>query len=185
MTTQANDPRSVANLMLDQASQREIVLHHLSLQKLLYFGHGIFLTAFRKPLVSGYFEAWQYGPVHPAVYHAFKAAGDRPIDFRAVSRNPLTGRERQISPPVDPDVHKVVDRVLLALGELSPGRLVEISHARGAPWDTVVNEAETTMAFGLRIPDNAIVARFRFHKVAVGTEPPIGEPREDLPFTEP
>jgi Protein of unknown function (DUF4065) len=38
----------------------------LELQKLLYFAHAIFLIETGDPLVYGCFEAWQYGPVHPA-----------------------------------------------------------------------------------------------------------------------
>ena len=38
----------------------------LELQKLMYFARAIFLIETDDPLVSGWFEAWQYGPVHPA-----------------------------------------------------------------------------------------------------------------------
>ncbi len=71
----AYDPRAVANLMLDEAKRCGINISNLALQKLLYFAHGIYLTKTKRPLVSGYFEAWQYGPVHPAVYRAFKGSG--------------------------------------------------------------------------------------------------------------
>jgi hypothetical protein len=65
---------------------------------------------------------------------------------------------------------------------MTPGRLVEISHASGAPWHFIVNKARTSTAFGLRIPDEVIVERFKFHKVSIGAEPKRGEPREDTPF---
>ena len=80
MRMQPLDPRSFANLMLDEGDRLGIELTNLALQKLLYFAHGIFLNESRgKPLVSGYFEAWQHGPVRPAAYKAFKGAGARPI----------------------------------------------------------------------------------------------------------
>src|SRR3546814_10577509 len=78
------DPRGVANLLLDLAEVRQKPISNLVLQKLLYFAHGRFLIESKKPLLAGYFEAWQFGPVHPTVYHAFKAATDRPIGFRAI-----------------------------------------------------------------------------------------------------
>jgi uncharacterized phage-associated protein len=61
------DPRGVANLMLDEAERLGVEVTHLALQKLLYFAHGLFPINCKRPLVSGCFEAWQHGPVHPAV----------------------------------------------------------------------------------------------------------------------
>src|SRR3954465_5914060 len=93
------DARSVANLMLNEADRVGISITNLALQKLLYFAHGIFLIENKRPLVSGYFEAWQYGPVHPAVYKAFQSAGSNPIPFRASSQDVLTGESRPIQDP--------------------------------------------------------------------------------------
>lgn len=176
------DPRSVCNLILDEARNRTPPTN-LALQKLLYFVHGLYLIETKRPLVLGYFEAWQYGPVHPAAYRAFKSAGDRPITFRAVSRDPLTGAERPIpNPSEDGDVAEQVRRVMSVYGRMTPGRLVELSHAKGAPWDFVVDKARTSMAFGLRIPDTVILERFKHHKVSIGSAPSKGEPSEDAPF---
>ena len=72
------DPRAVANLLLDLAGNDKLDVSNLALQKLLYFAHAHFLIRTGHPLVQGGFEAWTYGPVHPAVYQAFKSAGDSP-----------------------------------------------------------------------------------------------------------
>src|SRR5260221_12006869 len=92
------DPRAICNLMLDEAQGR-IPITNLALQKLLYFAHGIYLVKTKYPLVYGYFEAWEYGPVHPTAYAAFKAAGDQSITFRAVKQHPLTGESSPIASP--------------------------------------------------------------------------------------
>jgi uncharacterized phage-associated protein len=176
------DPRSICNLMLDMASGRHPITN-LALQKLLYFAHGIFLTEQKTPLVLGYFEAWEFGPVHPTAYMAFKSAGNRPIAFRAVRKDLLTGAEFPIFAPTDHQIIDCIQRVMLTYARMTPGRLVDISHARNAPWDFVANKARTSMAFGMRIPDNVIVERFRYHKVSIGPSPSIGEPSEDTPFT--
>lgn len=177
------DPRAIANLMLDSAEAREITITNLALQKLLYFAHGIYLTQTKRALVSGYFEAWQYGPVHPAVYRAFKDAGSDAIKVRAISRDPLTGQQRNLPLPTDENVRDLTDEVVKRYGKLSPGRLVDLSHAKGSPWDAVVNKARTDVAFGMRIPDNVILERFRHHKVSVDTLPRAGEPpSDDTPF---
>lgn len=179
----AYDPRAIANLMLDEAERHGIRISNLALQKLLYFAHGIFLTQKKRPLVSGYFEAWQYGPVHPAVYRAFKGSGAGSIAMRAVAKDPLTGKVRDLPLPTDQDVRGLISEVVVRYGKLSPGRLVDLSHAKGSPWDTVVNKARTEVAFGMRIPDNVISERFRHHKVSVDATPRAGEPpSDDTPF---
>lgn len=178
----AFDPRAIANLLLDEADQRDITVTNLALQKLLYFAHGIYLTQNKRPLVSGYFEAWQYGPVHPAVYRAFKDAGSSRIRIRAQGRDPLTGRARELPTPTDHEVVDLVRHVLVSYGRMSPGRLVDLSHAKGSPWAFIADKARTNIAFGLRIPDNVIEERFRYHKMSVGEEPKAGEPEDDAPF---
>lgn len=181
MTT--HDPRAIANLILDEADLRDIAITNLALQKLLYFTHGLYLTQMKKPLVSGYFEAWQYGPVHPSVYRAFKGAGSSEISMRAKGKDPLTGCPRPIRAVDDCVVSDLVQHVLRSYGSMSPGRLVDLSHAKGSPWDYIVDKSRTSVAFGLQIPDNVIVDRFQYHKVSVGIEPKAGEPCDDTPFT--
>lgn len=184
----AYDPRAIANLMLNEAERLGIKISNLALQKLLYFAHGIYLTQNsgsqkKSPLVSGYFEAWQYGPVHPAVYRAFKGSGSDAIKMRAVAKDPLTGKARELPEPTDQAVRSLIAEVVLQYGKLSPGRLVDLSHAKGSPWDVVVNKARTEVAFGMRIPDTVILERFRHHKVSMDANPRFGEPpSDDTPF---
>jgi len=145
--------------MLDEADQIGFEITNLALQKLLYFCHGMFLIESKRPLVSGYFETWQYGPVHPSVYQSFKMAGSKPINFRATRQNLMTGAQVGISPPTDTDVIQIVKRIMSSYGRLTPGRLVEVSHAKDAPWHYVVNNGRTSEAFGNRIPDDIIMDR--------------------------
>jgi uncharacterized phage-associated protein len=179
----AFDPRGIANLMLDEADRSGYRLTNLALQKLLYFAHAIFLIEQKCTLVSGYFEAWEYGPVHPATYQAFKQAGAEPINFRAQRLDVATGVRTEIAPPGDLQVKQHVARIMQSYGRMTPGRLVDISHAKGAPWEFTVNKERTSLAFGLRISDNVICERFKHHKVSIGHSPIAGEPREDTPPT--
>lgn len=179
------DPRAVANLLLDLAAQEDdppLAISNLALQKLLYFAHGHFLIRTRSPLVSGAFEAWTYGPVHPAVYQAFKSEGARPIQMRAASVNVMTGVTTALPPIDDGGVRRVLRDVLRSYGHLSPGRLVDISHAPRGPWATVVNKAKTSIALGLRIPDTVTLECFKHQKVTVGLQTRFGEPDEDTPL---
>jgi uncharacterized phage-associated protein len=178
------DPRAVANLLLDLAAKdfHDTPVTNLALQKLLYFAHAHYLIRNHRPLVSGAFEAWKFGPVHPAVYQAFKSEADNPIKIRACGRNVITGEVKTLAVPDNQEVIVNLKAVLQAYGSLSPGRLVDISHAPKGPWATVVNKAKTSIALGLRIPDSITVECFKFHKVAVGQTTRFGEPGEDTPF---
>jgi uncharacterized phage-associated protein len=169
--------------MLDEADRVGVDITNLALQKLLYFAHAIFLNETKKPLVGGYFEAWQYGPVHPTAYKAFRSAKSDPIRFRARGQDVLTGEPKPIPQPDSPAVRRLIQLVLNSYGRLSPGRLVDISHAKNSPWDFIVDKGRTSVAFGLRIPDTVILDRFKHHKVSIGAVPLAGEPSEDTPFT--
>lgn len=182
MSSGPYDPRGIANLLLDIADADGVAITNLALQKLIYFAHGIHLMQTKQPLVSGYFEAWQYGPVHPSVYRAFREAGSAAIKTRARGKDALTGRDRDLGKPDDPGVQRLIRDVVHHYGKMSPGRLVDLAHAKGSPWDVVVDKSRTDIAFGMRIPDSIIAVRFRHHKVSVGEKPRVGEPCEDAPF---
>jgi uncharacterized phage-associated protein len=177
-----NDPRAVANFMLEVATGKGVGITNLSLQKLLFFAHSISLVERKRKLVSGYFEAWQYGPVHPAVYHAFKEAGSSVISFRALAVDPVTRMRRPVEPLDEPQARELCERVILQFGRLSAGRLVDITHAEGGPWHHVVCASKTGANIGLRISDDVIAKLHGRQKVTVTPVPRVGEPLEDKPY---
>ena len=176
----AYDPRAICNLILDEARRRPIT--HVALQKLLYFSHGLHLVRTGEPLVKGYFEAWRHGPVHPSAYKSFKRAGRRAIDFRAVSRDALTGEEKLIRPDVDDISYECISRTVANYGGMNAWTLVRISHATGAPWQIVVEHTQNTVAFGMRISDKLIKEKFNQHKVSVTADQRADEPHEETPL---
>ncbi|MEM6627732.1 MAG: type II toxin-antitoxin system antitoxin SocA domain-containing protein [Pseudomonadota bacterium] len=177
----AYDPRAICNLILDEARRTSIT--HVALQKLLYFAHGLHLIRTEgNPLVKGYFEAWRHGPVHPTAYKAFKQAGADVIDFRAVSRDPLTQETRALLPNIDDLAYDCVVRTVANFGSAGAWTLVQISHAEGAPWKLVVDSAENSVNFGMRISNDVIRENFNKHKVSIKTNPGAGEPSEEAPL---
>ena len=48
---------------------------NLALQKLLYLSHMVHSGRGRGLLASNHFQAWDYGPVEPQLYHKLKAYG--------------------------------------------------------------------------------------------------------------
>lgn len=185
MTDGPHDPRAIANLLLNYADSASIEIKHIALQKLLYFAHESYLMRTGEPLLSGAFEAWQYGPVHPATYQAFKRADDRPINFRAKATDLLTGESREIPLPEESDVCLHVMRVLASYGGLSTSRLIEMSHAPGGPWHDVVHRGGSEPQLGGRITDTVIkqCATAKIRSVHLSKEiTETGEPtREDDP----
>lgn len=180
------DPRGVANMLLDMLASRERQASHIDLQKLLYFAHGRFLLATGAPLVSGYFEAWQFGPVHPAVYQSFKKAGNRKIDFRAVKTNLITGEERTVDTPDSLLVKRHIDAVVASYGELTTGQLVDLAHAAKGPWDQTVKRVSREITLGTRISNDVIKecgpTYFRGHSTAtfpLAAAPPRGGSASD------
>lgn len=176
------DPRAVANLMLDVAQEQAIGLDHFALQKLLYFAHGFSLRS-GQPLVSGGFEAWTYGPVQPAVWRCFKDLGHVVVQSRATRTDPVTGTTSVVPPPNSDSARELVRRVLVLHGGMPTNRLIDLSHAKGAPWDVVASRARTSISLGMKIPDSLIKERFGHHKVAVGESSNVDQPYEDAPLT--
>lgn len=170
MAPAPNDPRAIANLMLDESQRFARPITHVALQKLLYFAHALYLIQRGRPLVSGYFEAWPRGPVHPAVYESFKTAGNKVIDNRAVAIDPLTGEKSPVSRPTDSDVLGHVARIMAVFGGMTAGQLIELSHAPGGPWALAVDKGGTSFAYGARITDDLIKERFNRHKITVRAE---------------
>lgn len=173
------DPRSVANLILEEAARRNSRITNLSLQKILYFVHGRFLVEGRGALVAGSFEAWQYGPVSLPVYEALKEFGASPITGRARRRHLITKKEEVVPVPDDPEVRERIIDYAAPFFRMSPGRLVELSHADNSPWDRITKGPDGERTFGLRITNKSIEDNFRHHKVAVNISPKFGEPHEE------
>ena len=103
-------------------------LSNLELQKILYLAHMIHLGQTGEPLVKGYFEAWNYGPVHPVLYHHAKVFGADPV------KNIFHGNEDL----EDDDRHsKSIDAIYHALENFRPGQLVALTHRKNGAWERV------------------------------------------------
>lgn len=104
--------------------QSEWTLSHLEIQKMLYIGHMFNLGRHGNALVRGNFEAWEYGPVHPDLYHRLKMFGSSPVTF-------VSTKEGQKLPDTEAGL---MDEVLDALSDADPGKLVAITHWEEGAW---------------------------------------------------
>ena len=127
--------------------QRPATLTHLQIQKLLYLGHMVHLGVHDAPLVVGHFEAWDFGPVHPVLYHSIKHFGSRPIDEIPYGKGVIEGITE----------HSVMDYIIGTFSQKTGADLVRITHwEQGAWW-----KHYRPMVRGIVIPDDDITEEYR------------------------
>lgn len=100
-------------------------LTNLEIQKILYLAHMFYLGRTKgQPLISGEFEAWDFGPVHPSLYHRIKIYGSKPVGnvFYNTPDIPV-GAEADI-----------IDEAYDSLGKVGASRLVRATHRPGGAW---------------------------------------------------
>ena len=117
----ALNPISAAKRMCERS---EWSISNLTLQKILYLAHMFHLGIHDAPLVTGHFQAWDYGPVHPEVYHYVKVFGAEPVRnvFRSIE-NAQEGKETEL-----------IDQAVDQLKSKKPALLVQITHRKEGAW---------------------------------------------------
>lgn len=108
-------------------------VNNLKLQKLLFYVQAVALHRSGKPAFPDRIEAWDYGPVVPAIYHQYKEFGFDTIQ-------PLDQQDR---PKLSAGIMESVDLVLDYYGEMTPGALIRQTHY-GAPWRDAYNQGRNT-----------------------------------------
>jgi uncharacterized phage-associated protein len=138
------DAVAVANYLVSRdlaEHDRKPTLTNMALQKILYFAEGRYLAGHDQPLFENPIEAWDYGPVVPDVYHAFKSYGSKPITAPAktlVADDHLRAW-RWSTPEVPPTPDTAADRAFLDqiwadYGSRSAVNLMAESHRQDGPW---------------------------------------------------
>ena len=149
------DVREIANAILAAAEAASLRLTNMSLNKIAYFAHASSLAYYGRPLIDSPFEAWQYGPVHPQLYRQLKQFRDQTITGRLTRIDLVTGRDVPYEVCLDQEDKDLIDRITIFYGAMPAGRLVEISHEPGAPWDQVWAAGEREARPGMIISDAA------------------------------
>lgn len=109
------------------------LVSNLNLQKLVYYAQGLHLAIYDESLFPESIEAWQYGPVAPALYQAYKEYGsgaiERPLD---VDFSLYDERTRSF-----------LDEVYSFFGQFSAIKLANMTHEedpwKKAPTNGVIN----------------------------------------------
>ena len=100
----------------------QFIFTNLKLNKIVYYTQVESLRASNKPLFSDPIEAWQYGPVEPAVYHTFKKYGSSPILAPTAS------------PQLDEYEASILTKVIQKYADLTAFDLVNLTHKPGGAW---------------------------------------------------
>ncbi|TBA16310.1 Panacea domain-containing protein [Rhizobium ruizarguesonis] len=99
-------------------------LSNLQLQKMLYLADMNFVGKYGQRMINEDFEAWDYGPVLPSLYHACKAFGARAVP------NVFWGAGSVVGTPEAAMLQAAWDN----LRSMSPGQLVENTHWTRGAW---------------------------------------------------
>lgn len=158
-----HDPRSVANFILDVASDLGLHVSNLSLNKIAYFLHGNYIAKFDKPLVDAKIEAWEFGPVFREIYHEFKSFKAGAITNRAQRLNLDTGEKEVFRWSFPPEEALLLRDLAETYLRIRPGKLVDISHVRDGPWHQAWFHDDTVNP-GMEISDLSIKSFFAKQK---------------------
>ena len=119
------DARCIANEFIRRANDQDLPLTHMQIQKLVYFAHARLLVLHGQPLIDQAFEAWEYGPVVPVLYHALKHNGSGVVGEAILMGEP---------PAYSSRVRDIFDWCFKQYGQLGALRLSKLTHAPDAPW---------------------------------------------------
>ena len=99
-------------------------ISNLKIHKILYFADLNFVGQNNLRLIDEDFEAWDYGPVLPSLYHHCKAFGSKPVPNIFWDATDISGRQ---------EAH-MIEASWRRLKKLTPGQLVAATHAKGGAW---------------------------------------------------
>lgn len=118
-------------------------ISNLHLQKILYY----LQVHFAKQRIQLYVEeiyAWQYGPVVPEIYYLFAGYGASKI-------------ANKYDTAIDEVIEMKIKGIVSKLMNISPWKLVEMTHTKGNPWDVTYQNGKglnQVIDFSLLVTDS-------------------------------
>ena len=116
----------IARYIVQHENSNGRTVSNLRLQKLLYFVQCAFLGVLSNPCFSDEMEAWDYGPVVPAVYHRYKVYGSTIIPSPNAEVSVFSNESEK----------QLVDQMLDTCAGFTTRELVDATH-RQSPWRDV------------------------------------------------
>jgi len=123
-------------------------ISNLKLQKILYFAHMVYMGKNNgAPLIYENFEAWDYGPVVPILYHEAKGYGAESIKMGFRNAEGITGLAEETE----------LTAAWNRLSDKSEGVLIASTHKNGGAWHKNYVPSER----GIQIPNNDILQDYK------------------------
>lgn len=123
-------------------------LTNLELQKLIYIAHMFHLGEHEKPLIKENFEAWDYGPVQPDLYHHIKVYGSSPVKSMFHLGNRIQDNMSEAA---------ILDKVCKQLSNKSASWLVAVTHWKDGAW----SKHYSSRSFGKIIHNEDVLQEYR------------------------
>lgn len=120
---------------------------NLKLQKILYLAQMVNLGRYGRRLVDETFEAWDYGPVSPRLYHKTKVFGAGPVG------NVFHGA----APIADQSDDALLMEACQSLLRKTPSELVAMTHVQKGAW----SKNYRPLTPRCPIPDQDIIQEYR------------------------
>lgn len=120
----------VAEYIIERCNQKHESISNLKLQKILYFVQAQFIVKYGTPCFENIMQAWDHGPVVPAVYHEYRGYGNTNI--------PSYGDKRF---HFEQDEQQTLDVTIDRASEYTASQLVEIARNQ-RPWMDAYEEAD-------------------------------------------
>lgn len=114
----------IAQYIIERCNSKNIAISNLKLQKILYFVQAEFLVSKGQPCFDEEIEAWDFGPVVPEVYYAYRMYGSANIPYVA---------KRRTFRKILPKDKKLLNEIIDECSKYSASALVEITHHQ-TPW---------------------------------------------------
>ena len=134
----------------------------LQVIKLAYMSHGYVLALTSKPLFRDRIEAWEYGPMIPALFEALRVHGKAPIPRLYACRTPMgsdaLGKRRdELAGLFNANQRAIIEKVVSTYGDYAPFQLSYICHMDGSPWRIVIDKDGT----GTEIDDEILRSYYK------------------------
>ena len=145
----------VARYVINQARKLGHPISNMQLQKVMYYLQGAYGAKYDRPLFYEDIEAWQWGPVIPEVYYAFRAYAASDIPSQDEVGLALEGNELYF-------INGIIDK----LCKYPANRLVSETHSE-MPWKLTTNDGKN-VGKGVVIRYNNLFPYFESGNTLVG-----------------
>ena len=126
----AYDAKQIANWFITHAASKNRTVSITQLLKLVYISHGWYLAIYSAPLIKNQVQAWQYGPVIPVIYVAFRRQGIDSMKVVPIVAKLLMTKDETL-----------LKQIYEIYGEMPSYQLADLIKKHGSPWDLTIRIA--------------------------------------------